>query len=71
MKFIELFDSRDKKKRISHIKNLVALACSDGVIDENELKLIFSIFHLLGIQDNDYFQIIGSIVKKGAIFTKR
>ena len=30
MKFIELFDSRDKEKRISHIRNLMALACADG-----------------------------------------
>lgn len=43
MKFIELFDSRDKKKRLSHIRNLVALACADDSLDENELNLIFKI----------------------------
>lgn len=43
MKFIEIFDSRDKKKRLSHIKNLVLLASSDGSFDESEMKLIFNI----------------------------
>lgn len=43
MKFIELFDSRDKKKRLSHIRNLVALACADGSLDKNEMDLIFKI----------------------------
>lgn len=43
MKFIELFDSRDKKKRLSHIRNLVALACSDGSFDRVEMDLIFNI----------------------------
>lgn len=37
---LELFDSRDKKKRMSHIRNLVALACSDGNLDKNEMELI-------------------------------
>lgn len=43
MKFIELFDSRDKKKRLSHIRNLVALACADGSLDKNEVELILRI----------------------------
>jgi len=43
MKLFELFDSRDKKRRLSHIKNLVALACSDGEFDEDEMRLIFKI----------------------------
>lgn len=43
MKFLELFDSRDKKRRLSHIKNLVALACADGSLDNREMDLIFKI----------------------------
>lgn len=40
MKLLELFDSRDKKKRMSHIKNLLALAFADGHFDDNERDLI-------------------------------
>lgn len=43
MKLLELFDSRDKKKRLSHIRNLIALACADGSLDKNEIDLIFKI----------------------------
>lgn len=43
MKLIELFDSRDKKKRLSHIRNLVALGCADGSLDKSEMDLIFQI----------------------------
>lgn len=43
MKIKELFDSRDKKKRLSHIINLVILACSDGSLDKSEMDLIFQI----------------------------
>ncbi|MCS7092763.1 MAG: TerB family tellurite resistance protein [Patescibacteria group bacterium] len=43
MNLLELFDSRDKKKRLSHIRNLVALACSDGTLEKSEMDLIFQI----------------------------
>jgi len=43
MKLMELFDSRDKKKRISHIRNLVALAFADGSVDQSEIILISAI----------------------------
>jgi uncharacterized tellurite resistance protein B-like protein len=43
MKFIELFDSRDKKKRLSHIRNLILLACADGTLSKIEMDLIFKI----------------------------
>jgi hypothetical protein len=43
MNLLELFDSRDKKKRLSHIRNLIALACADGSLEKVELDLIFQI----------------------------
>lgn len=43
MKFKELFDSRDKKKRLSHLRNLIALSLADGLMDNHELDLIFHI----------------------------
>ncbi len=43
MDFLDLFDSRDKKKRLSHIKNLIVLACADGEVAQEEAELIFRI----------------------------
>jgi len=42
-KLVQLFDGRDKKTRLSHISNLVALARADGSMDSMELSLIFKI----------------------------
>lgn len=53
MKFLELFDSRDKKKRLSHIRNLVALACADGSLDKNEMDLIFKIGVRAGLSPDE------------------
>lgn len=57
MKLFELFDSRDKKKRMSHIKNLVALACSDGELDQNELGLIFRVGAKAGLSKDELVRI--------------
>lgn len=57
MKFIELFDSRDKKKRLSHIRNLVALACADGSLDKNEMDLIFKIGVRAGLSPDELHRI--------------
>lgn len=43
MGFWDIFDSRDKKERLSHIKNLLALACADGHLTKDEVSLIFRI----------------------------
>lgn len=53
MRFLELFDSRDKKKRLSHIRNLVALACADGSLDKNEMELIFKIGVRAGLSPDE------------------
>jgi|SRR5690606_20263688 len=53
MKFVELFDSRDKKKRLSHIKNLIALGLADGYLDKDETDLIFRIGINAGLTPND------------------
>ncbi len=50
MKILELFDSGDKKKRLSHIKNLVALACADGNLERVEMDLITKIGIRAGLQ---------------------
>lgn len=57
MKFIELFDSRDKKKRLSHIRNLIALACADGSLDKSEMDLIFKIGVRAGLSPDELHRI--------------
>jgi len=58
MALIDLFDSGDKKKRLSHIKNLVALAAADGEIDKNELDLILRIGAQVGLSREELLRII-------------
>ena len=58
MALIDLFDSGDKKKRLSHIKNLVALAASDGELDKSELDLIFRIGAKVGLSRDELMRII-------------
>ncbi len=43
MNILELFDGRDKKKRLSHIRNLIGLACADGTLEKVEMNMIFNI----------------------------
>jgi hypothetical protein len=40
MKINELFESRDKKKLLSHMRNLFAIACADGSFDDSERDLL-------------------------------
>jgi len=58
MALLDLFDSGDKKKRLSHIKNLVALAAADGEIDKSELDLIFRIGAKVGLSGDELKRII-------------
>ena len=58
MALLDLFDSGDKKKRLSHIKNLVALAASDGEIDKNEIDLILNIGAKIGLSHKELWRII-------------
>lgn len=58
MGLFELFDSSDKKKRLSHIKNLVILSMKDGQVTEDELDLIFSIAIRKGISRDEVNRIL-------------
>lgn len=53
MSFLDLFDSRDKKKRLSHIRNLIMLALSDGTFDKSEMELITKIGISAGLTPNE------------------
>lgn len=58
MGFLDLFDSGDKKRRLSHIRNLVLLSALDGHIDRNELELIGRIGRRVGITNSELERII-------------
>lgn len=58
MKFTEYFDSVDKKKRMSHVLNLIYLAMSDGVLDKRELELINVLSNEYGLSKDEYKRII-------------
>jgi uncharacterized tellurite resistance protein B-like protein len=53
MKITEFFDSRDKKKRLSHVRNLIAIACADGSLDKSEISLISTIGQMVGITQEE------------------
>ena len=58
MKINELFESRDKKKRLSHMRNLFAIACADGSLDESEKKLLSHIGANHGLTTQELTKII-------------
>jgi uncharacterized tellurite resistance protein B-like protein len=58
MNLLELFDSRDKKRRLSHMRNLIALACADGSIEESELNLIFKMGARSGLTTSELKRIM-------------
>jgi hypothetical protein len=55
---LELFDSGDKKKRLSHVKNLVVVALADGSIEKRELEMIFQIGIRAGLKPEELKRII-------------
>lgn len=58
MALINFFDSDDKQKRLSHIRNLLALAAADGDLDESELELIYSVGARINLTENELRRII-------------
>lgn len=58
MALIDLFDSGDKKRRLSHIRNLVGLAASDGELDKAELDLIFRVGARVGLSSQELLRIV-------------
>jgi len=58
MRLTELFESRDKKKRLSHVKNLIGLALSDGNFDKAEINLISKMAAHAGIQPGEIERIM-------------
>ena len=40
MSFIDLFKSRESREKLSHLKNLVAVAFADGKLEDNQDALL-------------------------------
>jgi hypothetical protein len=55
---MEFNDFIDKQKRMSHIRNLFALALSDGCFDKNEREFIFKIALRSGLTINELQKIL-------------
>lgn len=60
MKIFELFESKEKKEKLSYYKFIVQLAMIDGQIDNNELSLMTHIADNLGLKltQNDLDRIV-------------
>ncbi len=58
MAIFDLFDSGEKKKRLSHIKNLLFLAGQDGEVTKDEVDLILSIAVENGLSPEEFKRIL-------------
>lgn len=58
MALFDIFDGSEKKKRLSHIKNLLILAGRDGEITKDEMDLIFSIAIEKGLSPVEFNRIV-------------
>lgn len=58
MNLLEYFDSRDKKERMFHILNLLAVAAADGHIDDSEMDIIFKIASRHGLTPAELERIV-------------
>lgn len=57
MFFSNLFRQNKKKRKKSHIKNLIEVALSDGQMDENEMALLLNLARRLNIEMEEIQQI--------------
>lgn len=55
MSFFDLFKSRENREKLSHLKNLVAIAYADGKLEKSELAAIAVVMEARGINP-DYLE---------------
>lgn len=53
MGFWDLFTSKEKKAKLSHLKNLVVLSLADGKVEKTELAAIASVMSREGLTEDD------------------
>lgn len=53
MSFIDLFKSRESLEKLSHLKNLVAVAFADGKLEDNEMAALATVMARDGLTPSD------------------
>jgi uncharacterized tellurite resistance protein B-like protein len=54
MNIFDLFSSKDKRAKLSHLKNLIVLTMADGKIEKSELASIAAVCSREDISDSDF-----------------
>ena len=54
MSFIDLFKSRESREKLSHLKNLVAVAFADGKLEDNEMAALAAVMARDGLTPSDF-----------------
>jgi uncharacterized tellurite resistance protein B-like protein len=58
MGLFNIFDSKDKKNRMSHMLNLLAVACADGKLEQSEIDLFLQIGNRIGVSNSELRRVI-------------
>lgn len=58
MGFFDLFRSKSKSEKLSHLKMLVALAMIDGKIEDNELAALVAVCAREGIDEQEFQKLL-------------
>lgn len=53
MSIFDFFSSKDKRAKLSHLKNLVALSMADGKVEKSELAAIAAVCSREGLTEDD------------------
>lgn len=53
MSFIDLFQSRKSREKLSHLRSLVALAFADGKLEDNEMAALAIVMEREGLTPSD------------------
>lgn len=53
-----LFGGGAKKRKLSHMKNLISIATADGHFDEQERALVYSIADRLGLSEEEMGEVV-------------
>jgi uncharacterized tellurite resistance protein B-like protein len=58
MSIADVFESGEQKQNKGHFRNLVMIAKSDGIVNDEELQLLKNIARQIGLSDEHFDQII-------------
>lgn len=58
MSILEIFDGRNKKERLSHMRNLIVLSLSDNTPSREEFEIITKVGARIGLEEADLKRIL-------------